>query len=518
MRTGTQASAASTRSGCGSVSRKFPPTEYRTSSPVRGGRLDHAHGVHAGSGRHRKAPHRLEPGAHGRVFQGQTARQRRAIRAHLGAALNATVATDRHEPGAVVADETAHQAEITQRRDRLGAVAVLREAHAPYEHHPPRGTYQIGEGLDLGPRRARALDERVEVHRVQARDPGRVALDVGVDEGTVDLTARDDQLRDGAQERHVAPGVHPEEPFGDLRAEHRGLRVRRHPVLAETRLVVGVHGEDADAVAARLEQVLQRHGLVVGRVRPEEDHGLGVHPVTIAAGARGHAERRAHRDRRRAVAEARGIVEVRAAQEPPGLLHRVVDLVGQPTRGQEERHPLRIRRPKAGAQALQRFGPGHARETALPATPHHGPTQTSQGPQRLAVLDLQCGDVRHAGGIHGIHGVEPQEIETDEAEVRALDRPVLQPRGAQRAAVADALAEDLPGVGRVLPVVPGDLQHLQVVVRLALAEPERKPHAPPQNGWSACTRRLQATLNSSSSGVMSLGERVVASESGWTAI
>ena len=52
------------------------------------------------------------------------------------------------------------------------------------------------------------------------------------------------------------------------------------------------------------------------------------------------------------------------------------------------------------------------------------------------------------------HRVEPQELEAREAEVHAGDDVVAQPARAERAPVADAVAQDAPGVAPAPAVLP----------------------------------------------------------------
>ena len=62
-----------------------------------------------------------------------------------------------------------------------------------------------------------------------------------------------------------------------------------------------------------------------------------------------------------------------------------------------------------------------------------------------------------------------QQAQARGAEVDAVDRPVVQPGDAERAAVADALAQDPRRVGQGAAVLPGHLQHVEVVVGLRQA-------------------------------------------------
>jgi hypothetical protein len=59
--------------------------------------------------------------------------------------------------------------------------------------------------------------------------------------------------------------------------------------------------------------------------------------------------------------------------------------------------------------------------------------------------------------------------------VDALHGVVAEAVGAERAAVADTVAEDTPGVEGGVDVLPGDAKHVAVVMRLGEAEAEGPP-------------------------------------------
>ena len=64
-----------------------------------------------------------------------------------------------------------------------------------------------------------------------------------------------------------------------------------------------------------------------------------------------------------------------------------------------------------------------------------------------------------------------EQFEPGRAEVDALDRPVVEARDPECAAVAHALAQDAPRVRQVAAVPPHRPDHVRVVVRLLLAWP-----------------------------------------------
>jgi len=74
----------------------------------------------------------------------------------------------------------------------------------------------------------------------------------------------------------------------------------------------------------------------------------------------------------------------------------------------------------------------------------------------------------------GAHRIEAQELEPRQAQVNARDHVVREPAWAERTAVAHAVPENAQRVAPAAAVLPGDLQHLEVVARLAAhQDPER---------------------------------------------
>src|SRR4029079_1783081 len=69
--------------------------------------------------------------------------------------------------------------------------------------------------------------------------------------------------------------------------------------------------------------------------------------------------------------------------------------------------------------------------------------------------------------------VDLEQAEARGAEMNPVDGPIAEARHPERAAVADATAEDAPGVREIAPVLPHGPQHLEVVVRLRRADAER---------------------------------------------
>ena len=140
-------------------------------------------------------------------------------------------------------------------------------------------------------------------------------------------------------------------------------------------------------------------------------------------------------------------VDVRRARDAGQLLQHVIGLVGEPAagdehahavglgRGQRARRPSRSPRPTRCARSRARRGggaAGRARARAGAAPRWSARAGASMSPS--------------AGSGMRAHGVEAQELEPREAEVDAGDHVVAQAARTERAAVADAVAQDSPGV------------------------------------------------------------------------
>ena len=82
-------------------------------------------------------------------------------------------------------------------------------------------------------------------------------------------------------------------------------------------------------------------------------------------------------------------------------------------------------------------------------------------------------DVGEDGRIERTRRVQLEEVKTRRAEVDALHRPVAKARNAKGTAIADALGEDAPRVGKVVTVIPHRPEYFEVVIRLRPADPVR---------------------------------------------
>ena len=140
-RSGVRASAARVTSGAGSTSRKLPPLDHSTSRSPRAGRVDHLGRGEPGRRRARRSPTPRASARRVRLGDRDAAGERGRVATHLGAALHARVAADRHQARAGPADVAAREPEVHDRVHVVDAVLVLGDAHRPHEHRalaPPR--------------------------------------------------------------------------------------------------------------------------------------------------------------------------------------------------------------------------------------------------------------------------------------------------------------------------------------------------------------------------------------------
>ena len=201
------------------------------------------------------------------------AAKRRAVRllqprraAHLGAALHAGVPADRHDPDLLAAHPAAGQADVHQGLDGVDAVGVLGQAHRPDEDPVPR-VAQHAPRSGASPRAWRRSPPPGAPSPAprRGRAPPRSPRCARAMKALVDPALGHQHLEHAVQEGEVAAGVDGEPLVGELRAEHRRLRHRRHPVALEAGLEVGVDHRHLRALLARVVEVLHRDRLVVRR-------------------------------------------------------------------------------------------------------------------------------------------------------------------------------------------------------------------------------------------------------------
>src|SRR2546426_683925 len=165
-----------------------------------------------------------------------------------------------------------------------------------------------------------------------------------------------------------------------------------------------------------------------------------------------------------------GIVDVVRAEAARSFVRDVVRFVRHPSGCDEEREPVRARRPDLSGRKLERFVLGDPPEPSVPSMTDHRVGQPAELPKLLRGLRTQLFHVLKAPDAEGSHRVQREEIESNGAEMDSFHREVAEPRGPEGAPIADAVPKDPPGEDGSALVVPGEPDHLAVVVGLREAE------------------------------------------------
>ena len=379
---------------------------------------------------------------------------------------------DRHEAAAVATDETLREAEVEDHLDGVGAVRVLRNAHAPHKDGRPGVPDQLGELTHAASRHAGLRLELFPAHSFRLLAEAFEAGGVTVDERFVVPAVLEQDLQRPEDEGDVAADVDGKPVVADRRAEKRRTQRRRDPIPLHRRLPVGIHEDNPGALLLGQLQVLDGYRLVVRGVGAEEDDQVGSNPIGVAAGRGGDPERGLHRRRRGRVADPGGVVDVVGAEEAGDLLRHVVDLVGQPPRGQVKGQALRVRSADALGDPLVGLGPVDTAEPRVTPLADHRIGETAELAQ-LSVLHVS--ELRHVIEqitVEAGHRVEAEQIEARRAEVDPPHRPIVEAGGAKRTPVACPAAQHPPCVAEVVTVLQRDLEDVAVVLGLGAPEPE----------------------------------------------
>ena len=226
------------------------------------------------------------------ISDGKASRERGRVRAHLGAALHAGVAADRHESRAGATDVASREREIDDPLHAFRSADVLRDAHRPHQHRRARVAVRFRERAKLldgaSGGRSEIVERRRGEHGTELVETDRVLAD----ERFVDPAVLDQDLQGPAHEREIAAGVDGEEGVGHLRAEDRTLDARGHPVVLEPRLAKRVDDHDPGPPLPREIEVLHEDRLRVCDIGAEQDDEVALDHVTVRARRRRDTDRR----------------------------------------------------------------------------------------------------------------------------------------------------------------------------------------------------------------------------------
>ncbi|MCY1408054.1 hypothetical protein D9M71_233710 [compost metagenome] len=296
--------------------------------------------------RHRHAPGLGELGLHlaavGRLIAGIDVGQT----AHVAGALHVVLPAQRVDAGAGTADLAAHQGQVGDRHHVVGAALELGDAHAVGDEGGLGVTDRIRQPLQLGHRHAglRAGQFRGQAGDMLAQDIDVLAA--RVEERPVFPAVGEDDLQQTVEQGDVAAQPELDVLLGQA-GEPRAARIDHHqPRTAR----LGTEDARAD------------HRVVLAGIGADQQDQVGAVDIGDAAGHRPRAEGQGQPRHRGAVADARTVVDVVAAQHGPGeFLRRVIILVGRPRAAD---HPHRAR-PTLGQRLAK--GAGHPLQRLVPA-------------------------------------------------------------------------------------------------------------------------------------------------------
>ena len=246
-------SAARVTSGAGSTSRKLPPLDHSTSRSPRRAASTISAAVEPGRRRDRRSPTARRARRACSSVDRDAAGERGRVAAHLGAALHAGVAADRHEPGA------RRGRRCRARAPRLTIACTLSTPCAcwvmPIDHTSTADfavRVHAREPLHVGarsrPTRASSSVERLRP-RARSSRPSKPSVCSVTNSRSMPPIASS-CFSTPLTNATSPPVCTREELVGDLRAEHRALDVRRHPVALEAGLAQRVDDRDLRARAS----------------------------------------------------------------------------------------------------------------------------------------------------------------------------------------------------------------------------------------------------------------------------
>ena len=196
------------------------------------------------------------------------------------------------------------------------------------------------------------------------------------------------------------------------------------------------------------------------------------------ARAGGDADRLLEPDGRGRVARPRRRVDAGDTHRPGGLGGRVVHLVGEAPARQVDGRALATGGADGAGDVSHRLVPRDPVEPAVAAAAAHRMGEAAELAEVVGGQVAQPRDIAEDGVVERLGAVQLEQPQAGRAQVDAVQRPVVEPGDAQRAAVAHPLGEDRPRLAGVALHTPGDLGHLAVVVGLLVADPVRRQADP----------------------------------------
>jgi hypothetical protein len=162
------------------------------------------------------------------------------------------MAADWHEPALIFAHPTLHQAEVQYHRDRVGAVSMLRNAHAPDDHAIPRAMNQLRKFLHACALQPGLLLQGRPIHRCGRAAQFLNAFAEILHEVRLGPTLLENHLQHAIDECDVAALRNGKPIIRNIRPEKRAAGSRRHPIARHSRLEVWIHHYDLRTELFRL--------------------------------------------------------------------------------------------------------------------------------------------------------------------------------------------------------------------------------------------------------------------------
>ena len=202
------------------------------------------------------------------------------------------------QPGAGAADLAGDQRQRDQAARIVGAVGVLRHAHAPEDD----GAFGARIGArDLAQRVGGNAADRRHFLRREILDvflPGVETFDIGLDILLVVKLLGDDDIEHGVEHRHVGAV----------------LELHHAPGMALERLPARIHHDELGAALGRLLEEGGGDRMVLGRIGADDDDDVGILALVEGRGHRRRADAFEQRRHRRGVAQPRAVIDIVGAE------------------------------------------------------------------------------------------------------------------------------------------------------------------------------------------------------------
>ena len=257
--------------------------------------------------------------------------------AGVGSALHVVLAAQRMQPGAGPADLAGDQRQRDQAARIVGAVGVLRHAHAPEDDRAfgarisaRHFAQRVGSMPQIGAISSGVKSLTFSFQRVET-------FDIGLDILLVVELLGDDDVEHGVEHRHVGAV----------------LELQHAPGMALERLAARVHHDELGAALGRLLEEGRGDRMVLGRIGADDDDDVGILALVEGRGHRRRADAFEQRRHRRGVAQPRAVIDIVGAEAGA---HQFLEQIGLFVRALGRAEAGQRPRPVAVADFLQARG------------------------------------------------------------------------------------------------------------------------------------------------------------------